>query len=65
VAFDPCFHQACGTVANLNLKGLAEHKDAVHAIATFAQTMSAVNGTDKGSPSSMKTFHWTGGQLVR
>lgn len=26
VAFDPCFHQACDTVANLNLKGLAEHR---------------------------------------
>jgi len=65
-AFDPCYHQACDTLANLNLKGLAEHKDAaVHAIATFAQTTSAVNGTDKGSTSSMKTFDWKGGKLVR
>jgi len=65
-AFHPCYHQACDTLANLNLKGLAEHKDAaVHAIATFAQTTSAVNGTDKGSTSSMKTFDWKGGKLVR
>ncbi|MFL6132254.1 MAG: M20/M25/M40 family metallo-hydrolase, partial [Nocardioidaceae bacterium] len=66
VAFDPCYHQACDTLANLNVKGLAEHKDAaVHAIATFAQTTSAVNGTDKGAPASIKTFDWKGGRLVR
>jgi hypothetical protein len=37
----------------------------VHAIATFAQTTSAVKGTDKGAPASIKTFDWKGGRLVR
>ena len=50
VAFDPCYHQLCDTLAKINGQGLDEHSDAaVHAILTFAQTTSAVNGTDKGS----------------
>jgi hypothetical protein len=66
VAFDPCYHQACDTVANLNLKGLAEHKDAaVHAITTFAQTVSSVNGTSKASSTALKSWDWKGGKLVR
>ncbi len=28
IAFDPCYHQACDTINNLNLKGLGEMKDA-------------------------------------
>ena len=40
-AFDPCYHQLCDTLANQNLQGLEEHKDAaIHAIGTFAQTTS-------------------------
>ena len=66
VAFDPCYHQRCDTLANINLQGLAEHKDAaVHAIFTFAQTTSAVNGTSKGSSTAMKSWDWQGGKLVR
>ena len=66
VAYDPCYHQLCDTLANLNLKGLAEHKDAaVHAIATFAQTTSSVHGTGKASSSALKSWDWKGGKLVR
>ena len=66
VAFDPCYHQLCDTLANINQKGLAEHKDAaVHAIATFAQTTSSVHGTGKASSSALKSWDWKGGKLVR
>jgi hypothetical protein len=47
IPFDPCYHQLCDTLANISEQGLDEHSDAaVHAIVTFAQTTSAVNGTD-------------------
>jgi Zn-dependent M28 family amino/carboxypeptidase len=37
-AFDPCYHQACDTMAHLNRRGLRQHKDAaVNAIWTFAK----------------------------
>jgi Zn-dependent M28 family amino/carboxypeptidase len=50
VAFDPCYHQACDTYANVNLDALDEMTDAIaHAILTFAMTRSAVQGTEKGS----------------
>jgi hypothetical protein len=66
VAFDPCYHQRCDTLANTNLQGLAEHKDAaVHAIFTFARTISAVNGTGKGSSTAMTSWDWKGGKLAR
>lgn len=64
--FDPCYHQLCDTLANINVQGLQEHKDAaVHAIATFAQTTSSVHGTGKGASSAMKSWDWKGNHLVR
>ena len=66
VAFDPCYHQLCDTLANINEQGLEEHSDAaVNAILTFAQTPSAVNGTDKGCPSSTKSWDWKGNHQFR
>jgi Zn-dependent M28 family amino/carboxypeptidase len=66
VAFDPCYHQLCDTLANINKRGLDEHSDAaVNAILTFAQTPSAVNGTAKGSPSSAKSWDWKGNNQFR
>jgi hypothetical protein len=42
-------HQSCDTFANLNTKALDEMSDAAaHATLTFAQTTSAIEGTDKG-----------------
>jgi Zn-dependent M28 family amino/carboxypeptidase len=65
-AFDTCYHQLCDDLTNINDKGYKEHKDAaVHAILTFAQTTSAVNGTSKGSSSSTKESDWRGDKLVR
>jgi copper homeostasis protein CutC len=51
--FDPCYHQACDTFANNNDVALDEMSDAVaHGVLTFAQTTSAVEGTDKASDGS-------------
>ena len=45
VAFDPCYHAGCDTIDNVNRQGLDEMSDAVaHAIITFAQNTSSVNG---------------------
>ena len=66
VAFDKCYHQLCDDLTNINDKGFKEHKDAaVHAILTFAQTESAVNGTDKGSSNSAKEWDWHGDNQVK
>ncbi len=50
LAFDPCYHQACDTITNIDEAILGQMAGAVaHAVLTFAQTTSAVNGTGKGS----------------
>lgn len=47
--YDPCYHLACDTFDNISLEALDQNSDAVaHAVLTFAETTSAVNGTDKG-----------------
>jgi Zn-dependent M28 family amino/carboxypeptidase len=52
--YDPCYHQACDTINNLNRKSIDELADgAAHATLTFAQTTSAVKGTDQ--PPKTKT----------
>ena len=49
VAFDPCYHQACDTVVNIDPVLFEQMADAAaHATLTFAETESAVNGTAKG-----------------
>jgi len=54
-AFDPCYHQACDDLDNVNLVALGEMTDALaHAVLTFAMTSSAVQGTDKGSDNATK-----------
>lgn len=64
--FDVCYHQLCDRLTNINNTGLSQHSDAaVHAILTFAQTTSAVNGTEKGSSRSTKPFDWHGPKQVR
>jgi Zn-dependent M28 family amino/carboxypeptidase len=53
VAYDPCYHQACDTIANVNTQALDEMSDAAaHATLEFAMTSSAVNGTAKSSQTS-------------
>ena len=64
VPFDRCYHQLCDRLTNINNQGLAEHSDAaIHAILTFAETQSSVNGTGKGG--SKKAKEWKGHHKVR
>jgi Zn-dependent M28 family amino/carboxypeptidase len=54
VAYDPCYHEACDTVANNSPTGLDQMSDAIaHATLTYAMTTSAVNGTAKASSSAV------------
>ncbi len=47
--YDPCYHAACDTTANVDPVVLEEMADAIaHSTLTFAMTTSAVNGTSKG-----------------
>ncbi len=65
-AFDPFYHQLGDTLAHVNNVGLEQLGDAaVHAVWTFAQTTSAVNGTGKASSTSMKPSDWQGDRLIR
>jgi Zn-dependent M28 family amino/carboxypeptidase len=49
LAYDPCYHQACDDIDNLSSTALDQMSDAAaHATLVFAQTSSAVEGTDKG-----------------
>ena len=49
IAYDPCYHSACDTIENISMTALDQMSDAAaHATLTFAQTTSAVQGTDKG-----------------
>jgi aminopeptidase Y len=53
IAFDPCYHQACDTIANVNQRALEEMADAAsHVLLTFAFDTSAVNGKGNGRPVS-------------
>ena len=45
LAYDPCYHQACDTLANVSLTAVDQMSDAAaFAILTFAQSTAAVNG---------------------
>ena len=49
IAYDPCYHEACDDIDNVSNTALSQMSDAAaHATLTFAQTTSAVEGTDKG-----------------
>ncbi|MCU0263827.1 MAG: M28 family metallopeptidase [Candidatus Nanopelagicales bacterium] len=53
VAYDPCYHLACDTTANISAQALEEMGDAVaHTLLTFAFDTRSVNGTGKGHPVS-------------
>jgi Zn-dependent M28 family amino/carboxypeptidase len=47
--YDPCYHQACDDIENVRNRALDELADgAAHATLAFAETTSAVAGTEKG-----------------
>jgi Zn-dependent M28 family amino/carboxypeptidase len=55
--YDPCYHLACDTFANISLDALDQMSDAAaHAVFTFAMTTSSVNGTAKGNKNATKTW---------
>ena len=61
VAFDPCYHSPCDDIDNLSSEALDQMSDATaHAVLTFAQTTSSVNGTDQGSGTPSSTFEYKG-----
>ena len=55
VAFDPCYHAACDTIANLNAHALALNADAVaYAMYLYASGREAINQTDRtAGPSAL------------
>jgi Zn-dependent M28 family amino/carboxypeptidase len=66
IAFDPCYHQACDKVANVDRTALDEMTDAIaHAILTFAMTSSAVQGTDKGSDKATYDPTFRGARAIK
>ena len=65
-AFDPCYHQACDDIANINDLALDQMSDAIaHGTLAFAQTTSAVTGTDKGSGSGSYDPDYLGPKAIR
>ena len=61
VAYDECYHQACDDISNLNKTSLDQLADgAAHATLAFAQTTSAVSGTDKASNTAKSKMEYKG-----
>lgn len=51
VAYDHCYHQACDTLANVNVDAIDANSDAIaHAILTLGMNTRPVNGSGKGHP---------------
>lgn len=66
VAYDPCYHQACDDITNIDATVLEQMADAIaHSTLTFAETTSAVNGTSKGSGSGTTQLEFKGSHAVR
>ena len=66
VAFDPCYHAACDTNANISAGALDIMSNAVaHATLTFAETTSAVNGTAKGKGTGTVAWEFKGNKALR
>jgi Zn-dependent M28 family amino/carboxypeptidase len=68
--YDPCYHQACDTVANLNTAALNELGDGVaHAVDTLARTKSGFfeDGSRMAAPPQLTgdDLDYRGNQLVR
>ncbi len=60
VAYDVCYHQACDTINNVNVKAIDENSDAMaHAVVTYAMSTADVNG-GTGRPASPPGQHVEG-----
>ncbi|WP_167046174.1 M28 family peptidase [Salinibacterium sp. ZJ454] len=63
---DPCYHQACDTIDNVNLEVLEQMADAIaHATLTFAETTSAIPGTAKGGGAGNTNLQFKGHSLLK
>jgi Zn-dependent M28 family amino/carboxypeptidase len=61
VAYDPCYHQVCDDIKNINTTSIEQLADgAAHATLAFAQTSSAVSGTDKASNTAASKMEYKG-----
>jgi Zn-dependent M28 family amino/carboxypeptidase len=61
VAYDPCYHEACDDLTNLNETSIEQLADgAAHATLAFAQTTSAVSGTDRASNTAASKMEYKG-----
>ena len=66
VPYDACYHQACDDIDNLNEESIDQLADgAAHATLTFAQTTSAVKGTDKASNTAASKIEYQGPVAVK
>ncbi|HXV56906.1 MAG TPA: M28 family peptidase [Gaiellaceae bacterium] len=66
LAYDPCYHQACDTIANVSTTAIDQMSDAIaHSTLLFAMTKSSVNGTDKASNTAKETMAYHGSKLER
>ena len=69
VAYDPCYHQECDDINNLNVKALAELGDAAaHAVLTLAMTKTGFfpDGSRAAARSAQNYyFDYGGSQAVR
>ena len=66
VAFDPCYHAECDDISNLDSDTLDIMSDAVaHSTLTFADTTSAVNGTQKGKGTGSIDWKFRGNKALR
>ena len=65
--YDPCYHLSCDTFDNISLEALDQMSDAAaHAILTFAETTSSVNGADKGKGlGNWNAMEYKGTNLVK
>jgi Zn-dependent M28 family amino/carboxypeptidase len=65
IAYDPCYHQACDTFANVNLHALDVNSDAVaYATLQFAMHTGVING-EKGKGNFKYDPEYWGDQQVR
>jgi len=66
IAYDPCYHAVCDTIANLSSTALDQMSDAAaHATLVFAETGSAIQGTDKGKAKGQSASEFQGSHLKR
>jgi Zn-dependent M28 family amino/carboxypeptidase len=64
--YDPCYHQACDDITNIDPVVLEQMADAIaHATLTFAMTSSAVPGTGKGKAVGTTDLQFKGSKALK